>query len=212
MSIFSYIRSIYALDTIDTRFTNASSVPYQTVIDTRAETAIVQAKRDDSVPGSGGKVDRRGKPIAQPSLWRTKEFYFYYFVFLTIVPYMFWIAYDVSRRLFTRIPCLLFSDVFVASDSNYHKYEEFLEPGWIPGRKIVRTCLNLSQNDLTVARIFPIINTVSSAAAYYISSHSSLPIPLFEIYTTNSSQSHFLPPPASQRDHHIYLLRKAKRA
>jgi len=98
MSIFSYVRSIYALDTLDTRFTNASSTSYQTVIDTRAETSAIQAKRDDSVPGSGGKLDRKGRPLAQPSLWRTKEFTFYYFVFATIVPYMFWICYDVSRR------------------------------------------------------------------------------------------------------------------
>lgn len=98
MSIFSYIRSIYALDTIDTRFTNPSSNPYKTVVDTRAESALIYAKRDDSIPGVGVKTDRRGLPIAQPSRWRTAEFIFYYFVFLTIVPYMFWIAYDVSRR------------------------------------------------------------------------------------------------------------------
>ena len=102
MSIFSYIRSIYSLDTIDTRFTNPSSNPYKTVVDTRAETAVSHAKRDDSIPGIGVRTDRRGKPIAQPSKWRTAEFIFYYFVFLTIVPYMFWIAYDVSRRRYTK--------------------------------------------------------------------------------------------------------------
>ena len=98
MSIFSYIRSIYALDTIDTRFTNSSSTPYKSVIDSRFEIAAAVAKRDDSIPGVGVKTDNSGRPLAQPSKWRTTEFYFYYFVFLTIVPYMFWIAYDVSRR------------------------------------------------------------------------------------------------------------------
>ena len=97
MSLFSYIRSIYALDTIDTRFTNSSNTPYQTVVDARADGAPV-SKRDDSVPGAGVKTDRSGRPIAQPSRWNTTEYRFYYFVFLTIVPYMFWIAYDVSRR------------------------------------------------------------------------------------------------------------------
>ena len=26
----------------------------------------------------------------------------------------------------------------LASDPNYHKYEDLLSPGWVPGRKIVR--------------------------------------------------------------------------
>ncbi|CAG8978149.1 hypothetical protein HYALB_00012011 [Hymenoscyphus albidus] len=120
MSIFSYIKSIYALDTIDTRFTTSATTSYKTVIDSRADPATSGSKRDDSIPGIGVKTDRRGRPVAQPSRWNTLEFYFYYFVFLTVVPYMFWIAYDVSRP----------------SDPNYKKYEPWLSPGWIPGRKI----------------------------------------------------------------------------
>lgn len=100
MSIFSYIRSIYALDTIDTRFTSSSSTPYKAVVDARLDPAASSSKRDDSILGAGVKTDRRGRPVAQPSKWNTPEFYFYYFVFLTIVPYMFWITYDVSRRLY----------------------------------------------------------------------------------------------------------------
>ncbi|TVY38080.1 Glycerol uptake protein [Lachnellula subtilissima] len=120
MSIFSYIRSIYALDTIDTRFTSSSSTPYKAVIDARLNTAASTSKRDDSVLSAGVKTDRHGRPVAQPSKWNTPEFYLYYFVFLTIVPYMFWIAYDVSRP----------------SDPNYQKFEPWLSPGWVPGRKI----------------------------------------------------------------------------
>ena len=104
MSIFSYIRSIYALDTIDTRFTSSSSTPYKAVIDARLSPAASTSKRDDSVYSPGVKTDRHGRPVAQPSKWNTPEFYFYYFVFLTIVPYMFWIAYDVSRRSYLREP------------------------------------------------------------------------------------------------------------
>jgi hypothetical protein len=103
MSIFSYIRSIYALDTIDTRFTSSSATPYKAVIDGRADNAAANAKRDDSVPGAGVRTDHSGRPIAQPSKWNTPEFYFYYFVFITIVPYMFWVAYDVSRRQYMDI-------------------------------------------------------------------------------------------------------------
>ncbi|KUJ24606.1 glycerol:H+ symporter-like protein [Mollisia scopiformis] len=120
MSIFSYVRSIYALDTIDTRFTSSSSTPYRATIDARNEFPNAYSKRDDSVPGAGVKTDYSGRPIAQPSKWKTPEFYFYYVVFIITVPYMFWVAYDVSRP----------------SDPNYHKYEHLLSPGWVPGRKI----------------------------------------------------------------------------
>lgn len=101
MSVFSYIRSIYALDTIDTRFTSSSAAPYKTVVDARSDPSS-KIKRDDSVPGVGVKTDHSGRPIAQPSKWNTPEFYFYYFVFLTVVPYMFWVAFDVSRRTYNQ--------------------------------------------------------------------------------------------------------------
>ncbi|PQE20302.1 mboat family protein [Rutstroemia sp. NJR-2017a BBW] len=92
MGILSYVKSIYALDTIDTRFTNSSSTPY------RIDPTAAASKRDDSKPGAEVRLDSNGRPVAQPSNWKTPEFFFYYFVFLTVVPYMFWIGYDVSRR------------------------------------------------------------------------------------------------------------------
>ncbi|POR35483.1 Glycerol uptake protein 1 [Tolypocladium paradoxum] len=108
MGLLSYLGKVYDLDTLDTRFTNSSSVPYQTVVEARSDPV---ASRE-----SAGKALAR----AQPSKWRTPEFYLYYVVFALAVPYMFWIAYDVSRP----------------SDPRYHKYEEFLSDGWIPGRKV----------------------------------------------------------------------------
>jgi protein-cysteine N-palmitoyltransferase HHAT len=101
MSIFSYVRSIYALDTIDTRFTSSSATPYKAVVDARIDPATSTSKRDDSVPRVGIRTDYSGRPIAQPSKWGTPEFYFYYLVFITVVPYMFWVAYDVSRRQYS---------------------------------------------------------------------------------------------------------------
>lgn len=101
MSIFSYVKSIYALDTIDTRFTSSSATPYQTVVDARSDPSS-KIKRDDSKPGVGVRTDHSGRPIAQPSKWNTPEFYFYYFVFITVVPYMFWVAFDVSRRTYNQ--------------------------------------------------------------------------------------------------------------
>ncbi|KAI6250699.1 Membrane-bound O-acyltransferase GUP1 [Erysiphe necator] len=118
MSFLSYLRSLYYLDTLDTRFTNPSSTPYKTVIEARKHAS--GREKDHSVPGEGVRVDFSGRPVAQPSKLKTTEFYFYYVVFIVIVPYMFWVAYDVSRP----------------SDPNYHKFEHLLSPGWVPGRKI----------------------------------------------------------------------------
>lgn len=89
----SFLASIYDLDTLDTRFTTPSSVPYKAAVaDARGSGAD---KRGDS-SSSRTTPDKR----AEPSKWGTVEFWFYYLVFLTVVPYMFWIAYDVSRRGF----------------------------------------------------------------------------------------------------------------
>lgn len=45
----------------------------------------------------------------QPSLWNTKEFYFYYLVFAFCVPYMFKTAHDASSG---KCSCVLCSDFF----------------------------------------------------------------------------------------------------
>ncbi|ODA79503.1 hypothetical protein RJ55_05096 [Drechmeria coniospora] len=108
MGATSFLRQVYDLDTLDTRFTNTSSVPYQTVIDARTDPA---AKKESSA---------KGQPRTQPSRWQTSEFYLYYLVFVLAVPVMFWIPYSVSRP----------------SDPRYHKFEEHLSDGWIPGRKV----------------------------------------------------------------------------
>ena len=87
MNPLSLVRSIYDLDTLDTRFTTPSSVPYKTVVDARHD-AI--GKRE-----SATRLAKKG----EPSKWRTTEFYIYYAVFIVTVPYMFWVTYDVSRRM-----------------------------------------------------------------------------------------------------------------
>ncbi len=111
MGMFSYLRSVYDLDTLDTRFTTPSTVPYKTVVDSRNN--------------PNGTEDELKKPAkgAQPSKWNTPEFYLYCLVISFAVPYMLWTAYDVSRE----------------TDPRYPKYEHLLTQGWIPGRKIVRS-------------------------------------------------------------------------
>ncbi|KAK4084223.1 uncharacterized protein Triagg1_703 [Trichoderma aggressivum f. europaeum] len=108
MGLLRYLRKVYDLDTLDTRFTSPTSVPYQTVIDSRGD---VVGEREAAA---------KARSSAPPSKWRTPEFFLYYLVFIFVVPYMFWIAYDVSKP----------------SDPRYPKYERFLSDGWIPGRKI----------------------------------------------------------------------------
>jgi len=78
MGFFSFLRSTYNVDTLDTRFTTPSSVPY------RADGVTKRELRPDS--------------RAQPSRWNTGEFYLYYLVFLVAIPTMFWIPYEVSKR------------------------------------------------------------------------------------------------------------------
>jgi hypothetical protein len=101
MGPWSYVRSIYALDTIDTRFTSSASTPHKSIADAHAGPAGSKAKKNDSAPGTSVRTDSK---VVEPSKWNTPEFYLYYFVFLTVIPYMFWIAYDVSRREYYHNP------------------------------------------------------------------------------------------------------------
>lgn len=86
MGLLSWVRGIYSLDTLDTRFTTPSTVAYSTAVEQRTD-------RD-------GKRELYNKPDkrAQPPKWKTPEFFLYYLIFIVAVPYMFWTAYDVSRR------------------------------------------------------------------------------------------------------------------
>ncbi|KAI1484432.1 MBOAT family protein [Biscogniauxia mediterranea] len=108
MGLLSFFRSIYDLDTLDTRFTNPSSTPYKAVIEARDD-AFASKER-------ASKWNSR----APPPKWNTPEFYLYYLILAFVIPYMFWVAYDASRP----------------DGLNYKKYEPYLSPGWIPGRKI----------------------------------------------------------------------------
>ena len=100
MGVFSSLRSIYALDTLDTRFTSSPKVPYQAVVDARDGQGIAPGT---DVPV---KLDSRRKPIPPTrSLWKTTEFYLYYTIVTISVAYMFWVAFDVSRRQYYRPLC-----------------------------------------------------------------------------------------------------------
>jgi hypothetical protein len=87
MGAIAFVRSLYDLDTLDTRFTTTSRTPYRTVIDTRSD--------PDASKARAAKFGSR----VQPSKWRTPEFILYGIVLAWVIPAMFWVAFDVSRRM-----------------------------------------------------------------------------------------------------------------
>lgn len=144
MSLLHGLQRLYYLDTLDTRFTVSSNTPLK---------ALAADTRSSSPPSAGGRATRdpsAGKDAkaqeiatgAQPSKWRTPEFYFYYFVFLTVVPMMFKTVIDLSQGWSTgESPLWIESDSsFAESHPTYSNYSNLLSPGWIPGRKVV--CLH----------------------------------------------------------------------
>ncbi|KAK5216713.1 glycerol transporter [Exophiala xenobiotica] len=106
MTVASFFRELYSLNTLDTRFTNSSSTPLRTV----NETTSKPAERD----GKATPAD------VSPPRWWTPEFYFYVLVFLFCVPQMYWAVVEVSQP----------------ESPNYSKYEHLLSPGWLFGRKV----------------------------------------------------------------------------
>lgn len=83
-ALLSWLRRLYSLDTLDTRFTSTATTPANTAADTRPPSA----------------KDARANVIAQSApapLWRTPEFFVYYLFFITLVPLMFKTVVDASK-------------------------------------------------------------------------------------------------------------------
>jgi hypothetical protein len=76
-----YLRQLYSLDTLDTRFVIPATAPPKEALD--------KDGRD--------KSRSHGDP-AQPSRWNTPEFYFYYAVISASVFVMFTTVIHVSKR------------------------------------------------------------------------------------------------------------------
>ena len=83
-SLLSWLRRIYSLDTLDTRFTTSATSSASAAADTRPPPA----------------KDARASAVAQDApapLWRTPEFFIYYLFFITLVPLMFKTVIDASK-------------------------------------------------------------------------------------------------------------------
>lgn len=149
MSLLSYSKRLFSLDTLDTRFTGSSWPPSSTASSSEKPQRLDPAK---SVTGldaqdgvsKAGQPHGKGKDDAGPSKWATPEFFLYYIVIGTAVPLMLKSVYDVSQRTLGlydperfRSTSQRFSiNCHLASHPTYSKYEHFLSPGWILGRKV----------------------------------------------------------------------------
>jgi len=116
-----YLKKLYALDTLDTRFIlSAKTPPKLAVGDLQLDPAKPSIGEDEPSGSRRDGIHARAAPGVQPSKWNTTEFYLYYLVFLICVPLMFKQVYDVSQP----------------SHPNYSKFSHLLSDGWIPGRKV----------------------------------------------------------------------------
>ncbi|OWY57769.1 MBOAT-like protein [Alternaria alternata] len=116
--VLNFIRQLYSLDTLDTRFVVPATAP--------PKEALEEAKLDPAGPvpvKDGRDGSKNPENRSHPPLWNTPEFYFYYVVILTSVFFMFKLVLDVSQE----------------SHPNYPKFDHLLSDGWIPGRKVDNT-------------------------------------------------------------------------
>lgn len=88
MGALSFFRNVYDLDTLDTRFTVTSTTPYQTVIESRNDTAFASKER---------AARWKSRPPSE-SRWKTPEFYVYLVGTALAIPAMLWVAYEASQR------------------------------------------------------------------------------------------------------------------
>ncbi len=90
-----FLRNLYSLETLDTRFAQSASTPPK-----RGDTEL---RTQQQLRSSKPKGDAVGSYAdgAQPPRWNTPEFYAYYLVLLFAIPMMFKAVYEVSQGIIT---------------------------------------------------------------------------------------------------------------
>ena len=91
------LRKIYSLDTLDTRLAVSSTTPPKDVgTGTAVETVKLTPSGRNDIDGQQSTTAQKPCDDAQPSKWRTTEYYVYYIVFIICVPLMFKTVIQVS--------------------------------------------------------------------------------------------------------------------
>lgn len=94
MTNSQYVRRLFSLDTLDTRFTAATKGTRQASYEQlSADPAKPSSNREDSNDGA-----ERSTEGGSHSRWGSREFFLYWLVLLVAIPLMFKSAYDVSNR------------------------------------------------------------------------------------------------------------------
>lgn len=93
MSLFSL--DILEPSLIKQRASHSPGIPFQTLSNTSTQV--------EAPPSTPSKQPRKTEQELRPPRWNTPEFWFYGFAFVTVVPLMFWCAFDVSRGSIIRL-------------------------------------------------------------------------------------------------------------
>jgi hypothetical protein len=109
MTVYTFFRDLYSLDTLDTRLTTSSKTPAKDASNASAKTTSKDVVTSKDLP-----------PGASASKWGTPEFYLYTLVFVVAVPSMYFAVWNVSQT----------------SSPHYAEYEKLLSDGWLFGRKV----------------------------------------------------------------------------
>lgn len=93
--LLHHLRSLFALETLDTRFFVPANSPLKEALE---EAAIDPAKPLPVQHGQHGHAKGRGpEGNVQPPRWKTPEYYFYYIFIGIAVSLMCRTVYDVSK-------------------------------------------------------------------------------------------------------------------
>jgi protein-cysteine N-palmitoyltransferase HHAT len=143
--------SLFSLDILDPSLSKRPSPSPRIPLQTLSNASTV-------VPSTPSKEPRKTEAPGPPR-WNTPEFWVYGFAFLTVVPMMFYCAYDVSKGIFAKA----LGTKIVESNLNYSKYKALLSDGWIFGRKVVcATSITSLTIRITVMLNTPAFVTISS--------------------------------------------------
>jgi hypothetical protein len=86
-----YVRQLYSLDTLDTRFVVPATAPPKEALELR------ELDPASPLPVRNGQVKSREEERVQPSRWNTPEFYFYNAVIAYAIYFMFKKNIEVSK-------------------------------------------------------------------------------------------------------------------